>query len=412
MSNYNIDFKLDVDHRRCVFGDEPLIFHCHHYNNYLQRTIVEDAPYIDSAPFLIGAAAEVSFSQLSNVFTDDMDADARKKKCEDVFSWAGFGKINLSTLTDQGGEVVADVTHYSATWVTKFGHSEDPVDYFTTGWIAGALAAIYKISLNDIVAKQLTCKSVKGASENKYEFSRGKSNFNNYKSVGIGELTTDKIIDVEDNNVDYDGILGALAAMTIEGNDDGLIPAFGVVLTRHYANYYNRISFEFLKAMTDKFGDQGREAAIPLLVEAGHVCAFNTFGGIMTSQEWDGLIKPQLKSKEDWVHGIVAAVNALGWGRWQVTNVTDQGADFTIHNDYESVGYNAMYGKSSFDVNFLAHGGVAGIMDLVYLCGIEEKPDLTPEFYSKHFKGEDTFKADLISSRAMGDENTKFKVYR
>ncbi|NRB36989.1 MAG: hypothetical protein HRU20_00815 [Pseudomonadales bacterium] len=412
MSIYNINFSLDMDHRRYIYGKEPLILHCHHYNNYLQRTIVEDAPYIDSAPFLIGAAAEVSYSQLKAIFTDIEHVTARKLKAEEIFSWAGFGKIDLSTLSNSGGIMIADITHYSATWVMKFGYSEKPVDFFTTGWVAGALAAIYDFDLADITAKQLSCKSVEGASENSYEYGRGKSDFNRYESVGVGKLTTDDIIDVEDNNVDYEGVMAALSVMEVEGNDDGIIPAFGVVMTRHYANYYNRISFEFLNAMVEKFGDQGLEAATPLLIEAGRICAFNTFGGMMICQEWDALIKPHLKSKEDWVHGIVAAVNALGWGRWQVTNVTDQGADFTIHNDYESVGYNAMYGKSDFDVSFLAHGGVVGIMDLVYLCNIEEKPDLSPEFYRATFKGKDSFQARNESSRAMGDACTKFTVYR
>ena len=50
--NENIDFTLNIEKRRCILGDEPHIFHCNHYNNYLQRTIVEDPFYIDSAPFI------------------------------------------------------------------------------------------------------------------------------------------------------------------------------------------------------------------------------------------------------------------------------------------------------------------------------------------------------------------------
>ncbi|NQZ20173.1 MAG: hypothetical protein HRT44_13090, partial [Bdellovibrionales bacterium] len=119
-------------------------------------------------------------------------------------------------------------------------------------------------------------------------FLRKTLNFDIYQPVGVGPLTTDKPIAIEENNVDYDGILNAVAGLPLMGNEEGLIPAFGVVLTRH-ANYYNRISFEFIKAMEKQFGEQGRDAAEPLLIEAGHQCAFNTFGGIMTSAEWDGL---------------------------------------------------------------------------------------------------------------------------
>ena len=43
--------------------------------------------------------------------------------------------------------------------------------------------------------------------------------------------------------------------------------------------------------------------------------------GAGTAPEWDAMIKPSCQNKEDWVHGMVAAVNTLGWGRWQVENV-------------------------------------------------------------------------------------------
>ena len=38
--------EMDVEHRRCVVGGEPLIFHCHHYNVFLQRKL-RDAAFFD-----------------------------------------------------------------------------------------------------------------------------------------------------------------------------------------------------------------------------------------------------------------------------------------------------------------------------------------------------------------------------
>src|SRR5262249_24932462 len=113
--------------------------------------------------------------------------------------------------------------------------------------------------------------------------------------------------------VDEDAIVGAVAGLPLDGNEEGAIPAFGGYLTRHYAKYYNLISFEFERLFRQKSGEEGGEAATTLLTEAGHVCAFHTYGGIMKSAEWYGLIVPMIKSKEDWIHGMVAVVNALGW---------------------------------------------------------------------------------------------------
>ena len=269
----------------------------------------------------------MSYAQLGTLFTGSSSIDEKKRKTEEIYKCCGFGLIDLSGLDENGGQLKTSVTHYSVTWVEKFGHSEKLVDYFTTGWVSGALAAIYGFNLDDTQATQTVCMSMRGVQENVFEFKRDKSNFLINESVSIGSLREDHLIEVEENIVNYDGILEALTSMPILGNEEGLIPAFGVILTRHYANYYNRMSFEFLHAIRGKFGNEDLDASVPLLVEVVHQCAFYTFGGIMNSQEWDALIKPQLKTKEDWVHGIVATINALGWERWQVTDVSQEGGN-------------------------------------------------------------------------------------
>mgnify|MGYP000896956923 FL=1 len=153
-------------------------------------------------------------------------------------------------------------------------------------------------------------------------------------------------------------------------------------------------------------------AASETLVEAGRVCAFNTFGGIMQSTEWNALIRPSLASPEDWVHGMVAVVNAFGWGRWQVVSVSATEAEFVLHDDYESVGYRAMYGVSERPVSFLAQGGVEGLMALVYLAGIEDAPTLDAAFYTRVFRGDVSYVATPTHSAAMGDAVTGFRVER
>lgn len=412
VSNPSPDVALvaDHDHRRHIVGGQPMVFHCHHYNTFLQRSI-QDATYIDSQPFLVGAAAEVGFTQ----FTSDRAGspstapEARLAYAAQLYRWAGFGVVDLSGLTPDGGEVVATSSHYGSAWKAKFGPSDEPVDYFTQGWLAGVAAAAFGLGLGSFRVDQDQCLAT-GSEQARFRLSRGPANYEARPSVGVGPLTDHDIEPVAEHNVDYEGIYRALVGMPIEGDDEGLIPAFGVYLTHHYANYYNRVSFEFERAMVDKFGQTGVEAARPLLVEAGHVCAFNTFGGIMQSTEWDALIRPSLRTPEDWVHGIVAAVNALGWGRWQVTDVNRQAATFVIHDDYESVGHLAMYGQSDHPISYLAEGAVLGIMNLVYRGNIADRPELTPEFYDHLFRDAESYQAVAKTSQAMGDETTVFQV--
>jgi len=120
-------------------------------------------------------------------------------------------------------------------------------------------------------------------------------------------------------------ITEAVAGLGFSGNEEGLIPAFGLYLTKHPADYYNRISYGLLGAFARE-NPELEEDAIALLTEAGHVCAFHTFGGIMSSVEWDAVVMPMIQSLEDWVYGMVAVVNAFGWGYYEIKQSSRTGA--------------------------------------------------------------------------------------
>src|SRR5262245_6832762 len=69
--------QLDADHRRVIVGGQPMIFHCHHYNTYLQRTIL-DAEGLGPDGFLVGAGAEAAHHQLGQLLAG-VDGVAAKK---------------------------------------------------------------------------------------------------------------------------------------------------------------------------------------------------------------------------------------------------------------------------------------------------------------------------------------------
>jgi predicted hydrocarbon binding protein len=402
------DFGYDFATNRLVVGGEPMILHCHHYNVFLQRSI-QDAEYIDSAPILVGAAAEVVFAQLTNLLSRTPDIAARKATVEALYRACGLGLIDLSALTDRGGEVRTRSTHYSIGWMEKFGRSRAPVAFFSTGFLAGALAAIYGLSPSDVQARQTACRST-GADEDVFVLGRGPADFTIFaprQSPVLNPVADDT---EPATAVDRPAITRAVAAMPLPVNAEGLIAVFGLYLTRLYADYYNRISFAFEREMTEAAGRQGVEVAAGLFIEAGHICAFNTLGGIMTSPEWDALVLPMLKTREDWVHGLVAWWNACGYGVAKVLHVSPTQLTVRIYNDYESVGYRRMYGTADHGVCYLVTGGFAGVMNLIYLGNIQEKPDLTPEFYDRLFKRGRAFQGRMTACQAMGDPYTEIRA--
>jgi hypothetical protein len=306
------DFGYDFATNRLVVGGEPMVLHCHHYNCFLQRSI-QDAEYIDSTPILVGAAAEVVFAQLTNLLARTADIAARKTTVEALYRACGLGLIDLSAVTDRGGEVHTRSTHYSIGWKEKFGPSRAPVAFFSTGFLAGALAAIYGLPLSGIEARQTACRST-GADEDVFVLGRGPANY------GIFDPRHSPVLipvgkDAEPpTSVDRMAVTRAVAEMPLPVSAEGLIPLFGLYVTRLYADYYNRISYAFEQEMTALAGREGVDVAANLFIEAGHVCAFNTMGGIMTSPEWDAMVLPMLKTREDWVHGIVAWWTGGGFG--------------------------------------------------------------------------------------------------
>lgn len=399
-----------------VVQGEPLIFHCHHYNTFLQLSLEETKHYLDVYPILQDSAQEIAYAQFSNYFESvpGLSAAERKQVVSQAFSEFGFGIVRLDELSSQGGTAVMPTEHYSATWMLKYGPRtayDRGAALFATGFVAGATEAIFDRPLGYLEARQIECPT-KGHSQCTVVVSPSlnKRSLEASPAEGVYEEFT-PLVQPQDTGIRYEAIQNALTGMPIAGGQDGLIQAFGVTLTRHYANYYARISYRLLKAMEAKFGTDGVNIVKDLLVEAGHVCAFNTFGGIMESAEWNALIQPMISSREDWVHGIVACVNALGWGQWEIKELVPyQKLVIEVKSGYEANAYIQAFGQSEYPVSFLVTGGVAGIMNLIYNGDITETPELSEAYYDHVFKSSDKFSAQQTQCRAMGDQVDRFEA--
>jgi hypothetical protein len=210
--------------------------------------------------------------------------------------------------------------------------------------------------------------------------------------------------------IDEKSIVEAVSSIGFRGNEEGLIPAFGLHLTTHVADYYNRSSFAVARAME---GSGLEEDARILLSEAGHVCAFNTFGGIMKSAEWDAVVRPMIETREDWILGMVAVINAFGWGRWTVLDlVPNERLHVRIDNAYEGAGWVRDYPIGASPRCYLATGGVAGLMNLLYVGDITTQPELTEAYYTSLFREPGTFTADELLCTAKGDPHCEIVALR
>lgn len=398
----SIPVSIHADRALASIGGEPHVFHCHHYNCFLQKSIVDQSALVKHEVLLTEAAAEVVFTELS--------ALGPNVEVSTLFQQLGFGLLDVSALSASGGIATVRASHYALGWRSKYGVSATPVCFFNSGFIEAVARHHFG---GAYTVREIACVA-SGASECRYEVKPGGREVLQ-PSVGLGTLTPwpPRTPFATKTSVNEAAIIQACGGLPLAGNIEGRVDAFGVSLTRHFANYYNLISYRFDQQMALAAGETALEATRMLLTEAGQVCAFHTFGGIMESAEWEALIKPQCKTTEDWVYGMVSVVNALGWGRWSVAALEPgQRLELVIDGSYESNGYLAAFGRSKTPRCYLGTGGASGLMNLIYQANIQSRPALTPEFYDRTFNDGRFFVAREVECRSMGAEQCRFVAER
>lgn len=397
-----------------IYGQAQL-FHCNHYNRSIQQYI-EDPGYVDSEQILLQSAAETGYRQAQGYLErEGEDFDDLLDWGEEIFAFGGFGNLDTSPVEPSCGTAVEYASHYGSALQTNVGERDQPGEYFDRGFTAGLiLAGAEEFDIPLGTAFDLVQSRSISLGDDECRFVVDPAGDNNwlaytdpdpYDPVDPAPITTN-------SNIDESEVIEAVQGLGLSGNEDGLIPQFGVQLTNGYAEYYNKGCFRTADQIVEEMGDIS--VAEEMFVEAGHICGFNTMGGIMTSPEWDAVVKPMIETQEDWIHGIVAVINALGWGTWRVEELEpDESLTIRVYNPYESVGYERWFGTPDYMADFTATGVAAALMNLVYEGDIMESPALTDEYYFELFQSkEDSFEGEQTVCAAQGEDFSEIQVSR
>lgn len=157
-----------------------------------------------------------------------------------------------------------------------------------------------------------------------------------------------------------DGVLG----MGLRGDPQtGLLRGFGVILAINTVDYLIEREIAFLKAFPT-----AEPMAEKALVDAAQWCANATFGGMMKSAEWAGLIAPMVKTKVDSLEALHAVQNVLGWGRIVGYELDEAAKTYTmrVKHSYYCKNYIDNHGISTKPRCYMWQGVAAGNMDLVF----------------------------------------------
>ena len=268
--NLQVPSELRQDQGSFLWGGEPLVFHCHHYNIALQQAIEECLPE-GYARLLTDAATEVVTPQVAAVLACNPQLGSfteRLAAAAEISRRLGFGLLQLEG-NEQGGTARMPRSHYSYGWRSKYSRRAEPTCWFHSGFAAAAFAAAAGLPAGSFEAVETDCAAVHS---DHCEFRIRLCHPARLLPTSVGEGRPPRQAAPPlglTGNIDAQAIIDAVRKLPIEGNEEGLIPVFGVYLTRHYANYYNRVCYDFERQVSEQHPSLVEPVRLAL-IEAGH----------------------------------------------------------------------------------------------------------------------------------------------
>jgi hypothetical protein len=393
----------------------PYVYHCHHYNLFHDQTI-DDALGEDHGARIRFAAARAASSELLAGLSAATGADTPAERialATRVLPWMGHGRIEISA-TASGGEATGTFLHYAFTWREKYGtrvKRDEPADAFAAGFAAAAVENAFRLPAGSIGAFEDKCFALRDsnchfmltpATPSPALVRIDQEAVATHLGPTFGGIEEAKIAAIAD------GLRGFVRG--VAGDERGVIAAFGVFVTMHLSNYYNHTIFEAIHHIEREI-----PSAIPageaLLREAGQACVFNTFGNMLLSPEWEGMVGAPTGDPLELLTYSCAIARGFGFGHWSVHEF-EPGRRLVLRApaDYESPFYLARYGKSTKPRCYFLQGSALAMMVLAHSVPWKSRPQLTSEFYQSLFRGKLPWVMEQTQCPTRGDALSEIVV--
>jgi hypothetical protein len=188
-----------------------------------------------------------------------------------------------------------------------------------------------------------------------------------------------------------------LSKIEVQGNNEGLIPGFGVLVQQLPANLWSSFSAKIIQAAGPDLYDD----AVGLLENAAAECGYHTGWGIINSNEFNAVIGPMISEStklEDILDGAYAVFTAWGWANAEIVElVPGERMVIRAYDYYEQEGARGFTPEKPFA--YMIRGVSRAFMDLAYGNSVY------PNGFGK-------FKCDQTKAIELGDEYGEFVVTR
>lgn len=397
-----------VGHDMTFFADVPYVYHCHHYNLFHDQTI-DDALGEELGGQVRRTAAHGAFRQLLGALVKAVGAETpveRTVLASQIFAAMGHGRLDFDA-GPEGGSATGSFLHYGFSWREKYGsrvRRETPVDSVAEGFAAAAIEVAYDLPYGSVEAREHACLATKHTACQLTLTRRAPRE----EPAIVDRLAVQAALASEFTSLDEERIhaiaTGLKAFMKpVAGDDRGLVHAFNVFVTMQLSSYYNETIYESVRALEAQSA-ANIGVAETLFAEAGTTCVFNTFGNVLLSPEWEGLVGPLSGKPEDTLSFCCAIARGLGFGHWCLHEV-DPGKRIVLRAPatYETPFYLTRYGKSSRPRGYIFQGGGKAIATLAYDVPWATSPKLDDGLYQALLGARCRWRSEQTACPTRGD---------
>lgn len=396
-------------------ADTPMIYHCHHFNLFLDQSIDDALGAERGAQLKHDAAREAATQLLTNMCEHHglQTPSERLQLAQTIFSAIGHGSLEI--LWDGvEGEAHGEYLHYGHAWREKYSKQikrRQPIDAFAAGFAAAAALVAQQQPAASIQATEDACIALR---DPRCHFTLTRT-MPEHDRAPIHQESTQASLP-ESYAGEHEDMICEIAdglktfVEGVSGDERGLVEAFGVFVTMTPSTYYNRISFDAaaeLEAQAPKF--------LPLLEallrESGHLCVFNTFGGILSSPEWEALLGGPPKTPEEIVVQSLAIARGLGFGHWTLQEFEpEKRLVISAPGTYETPYCAQRCPQSTHNQSYFFQGAASSLMKLATRIDFTQPPVFTPELYNQLFRQGIQYKVEETRSPLRGDDRLEAVV--
>ncbi len=183
--------------------------------------------------------------------------------------------------------------------------------------------------------------------------------------------------------IDRTKIIEQMSQIKVLPDDNGIIEGFNVLVNQLPTTFWN----SFAERLTSKATEDMLPAKEYLLYNAAHECGYHTGYGIITSDEWNAVVKPMVeKVPEDILHGAYAVFTAWGWANSEISElIPGEKMIVRAYDYYESDVIK--FGVSNKLSAYMITGVSAAFMELAYAGEYDPKGKAIGTFKCKQTKG-------------------------